>query len=845
MAYTPLVFISDAAAYQAAFAAAAAAAYALPSDTYPTTRGGLTFGVQGTVGVRNVPLGAGPLLSAQFNSNTSSTAIILDTPNGGGTYNLKMALGIGNVSSDMSVRILDASDDSEIYVVPIGTKTNGNVVGITGLNEPASEYPDDAASVQLTLPAQIKIVKGATTQLYIASLLIEPVVQPLQDTVLSQEDGTGVHGGTIHPKEPEGKRIGALSAPNGLFNWTLVSPQTYFTVVQENGLSYLATTGTRIPDNWTDDVIVRQVSGDLTRDTTFTLTAGAVHRPVAGILGAISTETWLARKAIKDVFDAEKWSGYQGEPFASDVAVNSITALDAAIHAITPDGTSWHRIRVQDGDWTGTVAGNNTTHKDFGNGGLLIEPDDGHDPLFEFVYNSFFVRKCHLRGFRSWVPVSGAGSYVISNGIPPSAPYPLLKVTDARIGQGFSPTYDITEATDWGTFLRAEFAEQIHLDDCDIDGVGNVLSVSGGRLVSADGNDIKRMVRDYLAVSTAYRLDTPRGIFSDDEMYVSDLGTVIRANPDVVTGLPGNLTPHGDRIQIRRGAENSYRYQTHPNGNANARWTVGDRASNDGNIYQVVSVQAGPGGEEAGVGDDTGPSGTGTGIVVGGVTFDFLQVNTLRTKLHYWCENSASLAQGQSINGDGNFTPNIQVFINSDNGVTAEPDLVYINTIHASGNNRGITGDILSTVHAEFNTFVAGGETALASDQHRLQGDVVRSRRNIVGVLDGAARIEGTFSRYSEGDVGIDWTGGSVSGRLPADFLAGPFAIDPAHNGWGYVVPDLPETGLAEFVSELSKRLHSLDGSVGGRLTETHLITVEDNDGGETVVSLTIGEQAT
>ena len=105
--------------------------------------------------------------------------------------------------------------------------------------------------------------------------------------------------------------------------------------------------------------------------------------------------------------------------------------------------------------------------------------------------------------------------------------------------------------------------------------------------------------------------------------------------------------------QFRRGAENSYVYQEYPNGNPNGTWDVGDTAAADDRFYTVVSTQAGPDGEDAGVGNDVGPSGTGTGIVAGGVTFDYLQENDLRVPLYFWAENCCGLLKAIASTSTG------------------------------------------------------------------------------------------------------------------------------------------------------------------------------------------------
>ena len=243
-----------------------------------------------------------------------------------------------------------------------------------------------------------------------------------------------------------------------------------------------------------------------------------------------------SRSVVKGVMDAEKWAGYEGQAFASDQTAAGIVDLNDKIAALTPDGTSWYRIRTQAGTWTGVVVGSSG---DFGTGGLLIEPDTGHeDVVMNFRITNFYTRKVHWRNCVMVPPRTDAENGMFFNYI--SSPHHTIQMfTGNRIGEYYGDDYDLAYALVWGTFYRTEFMEQIIIDENVIDGVGNFVSITGGRMISLRDNDVKYMVRDFCAVSPAYRFDTPRGVFADDGMYVSIVGSTIRKNPDIVQGLEG------------------------------------------------------------------------------------------------------------------------------------------------------------------------------------------------------------------------------------------------------------------------------------------------------------------
>lgn len=772
-------------------------------------------------------------LSGRNLTNNAGVHFRIDLPNGPGTYRIWIAAGALSTTTTTAFALFMGAQTTAYATVAATSVASGNVMDASGAVITTATYIASGGTyIEFTTTENYIRVERNGTNMYINNIQLEPQVSPLGASVLSDEHGDTTHSGTIWAQEPAGKIIGKVTAATGAQSFAVQgAAATYFTVETRGSTQYLVTTSTRIPNGWSGNVVIRQTSGVDTYDTTFALTATAITRPLTGILGQVTSETIFQRQRVLTVMQ-EAWPGYQGQAFASDVTVTSAAGLASAISGLAPDGTSWYRIRVRNGTYAGTT--HSVTNQNFGNGGLLIEPDAGHDPVVQAQFNNFNLRKCHIRNL-ILVPPTSVGatpSYVFNHGITGGGFYPNVLISDCRIGYNFMtspPSWD-----QWGYFTSFEFVEQYQSINNRYSGIGLVHLISGGRIMRFLNDDARNVVIDFHALSPAFRLGTPRGVFADDKTYVQIDGVTHLAAVDAYTGLSTGATPHADFFQIRR-LEKFYSYQAYPNGNTSARWAVGDVTLNlaEGRRYTVASTTT-AGGATAGVASGPGPSGTGTGIVTGGVVWDYAAPYNLATEFLVLIENTVSMLDGLTINAAGNASPGVQWFINSNGGTGNTNTLIQINNICGSNNVRGIEAGSESVVHAEFNTFCGPAETPDAAggpSVSQITAGVVRARRNIVGRSGGQPQINSWIkTAVQDGNIGVDFTASSPAGSQPPDHMRGTFTRNSGGSGsWGYsTLQDDLVVSKADFRSAISKQLHHIAGTVGARLEEKHTITLSD-----------------
>lgn len=795
---------------------------------YPQSIAGLTVGWATAAPTISDYTGAtNAKLSGRHSSNSDANFFRIDLPLGPGTYRVWMAIGTLSGSTTTAFSLRDASGNviSAVGSTVVAGNANpalANVMDATGAIVPYNTYisTDGGTFVQFTtLDNNIRLFRNGVA-LQVANIMLEAVSVPLDPAVLTTEFGTGTHSGSIRPKEPQGHRFGRVTAPTGLQNFSIVGTSTYFTLETDASGTWLAATGTRIPDGWTGSVTVRQTSGGLTRDTTFNFTAGTLSRPVTGLLGRVSSDTLIQRTRVKSVMDAECWQGYGGQSLASDQIVTSRADFVAKFNALPVTG--WHRLRLQNGDYTGVGT---LTAKDWiaNGGGVVIEPDAGHDPIFRCDLQGCNQRGVHYRGLRV-VPMASSVESVWNCGI--GAPYPVYRVENCRIGYAYAPGFNVADWLTWSTIMDFEFCEEVSFINNDFDGIGNGFIISGGRRMRFQNNRWKRVARDIHACSTAFRFNTPRGVFSDNLTYVEISDCTCWFGPDIYTGLSSGATPHSDWLQIRRTGGAAYPTTTAGvNGSAGLPWAVGNIGFTPSvdRLYTVVSVTG-----DALINPASPPTGTGTGIVSGNVTFDYLQDYTLATEMVILLEGNCVMLDGVTVNAPGTAQPNVQFTINSNSGWKNTFTFVAINNLCASTGSRGLEGGGLSetTVHAEWNSFVSSAAKALNNDQAYIVGGTLRAHRNIVGLVSGEPYLISPIARAAYGNVAVNFQTGATSPNRPGDVLRGSFTDLGGSLGWGYTMIDDDTVTAAEFRSNMSKQLHHLTGAAGAKLREVHTVTV-------------------
>ncbi len=668
---------------------------------------------------------------------------------------------------------------------------------------------------------------------------------------------------TIYAGEPSGipvLKVNTTSGTNTASAFTLGGAMaSYYTPVLIGPSLWLVTNGTRIPDSLAGSrtLTVTQTDADSTNGSfTTTLNCTVVSsqgRATTGVLGQITTKTWLQRKIVKDATDGG-WAGYTGQTIAAnnDFTANSDAAIRDVMESIDPDGTSWYRIRVQNGVYqtSNTSFGTPNANKNYASngGGLLIEADTGHTPKLEGQWTQFHSSGVHIRNL-TFSPGNGYKS-IVNTGPRNSAPFLKLKVTNCNIGSLF--TRPGSAASSWGGFIEEYFHDTIHIEYCRINGVENFL-LAVGRLTTIRWNQYTNVYKDYHAISPAFYNDSPRGVFTDNNGNIVDNNTYVEIsdctawkNPDAYTGLIESVTPHSDWIQHRRLLGNAYGYAPGPNNNQNGGWRVNDKVINkaEGTIYIVKSVDA----NTAAAADVVAVpvlAGRLSSIRSGDVVFGYWDELITPVNFRVLLENNVLLQQGDTVNAQSKpQTPNVQFVIDSNSPAGNPFYVTAINNICASMNVRGIGGG--SYINAEFNTFAGPGKCPVVPDTPGITGSAantvgayIRAYRNIVGTTGVNPEINGVEAQtvWSYGNVPINWTNTSATIGKANEALTGPFTTytipgSPPTTCWGYATTkDTVGTPFIDFIFELSKTLHHKAGLAGGRAYEQYTLTITDATG--------------
>lgn len=714
------------------------------------------------------------------------------------------------------------------------------------------EFTTTGSYIELSRPS-------ARMDLACVELQYQP--DPLTSASISDENGTGTLP-AIYSHEPPGKKIGKVTSASGAQSFSVQgTAATWFTVATIDGAPWLVSTATRIPANLASvcpNITIRQTTPYETKDTDIATptVVDCSARDLTGYLGAITSRTWMERKAIRDVTRGELWPGYQGQSFASDVAVNSDSALTTTYNALTPDGTSWYRIRLQEGGSWSYTTGNGrdlSGEKNFGTGGLLIEPDTGHDPVIRTQFYKLQGHGVHWRG-TLLIP---SGNYSFLNEIMYGFTYwPKLRIEGNRIGHMYDAGETAADWATWNSFILDRFHDQLALIDNTVWGVDNFAILSGGRLTLEDGTIYKMTsVADTHRLSVGYYLNTPRGVFSDDDCHVELANLKGANNPDQFTGLAAGSIKHGDWVQVGRPGDGLlYLYDAHPNGNTGATWDTSEKCLNrvEKKVYAVQSVTTGVASGTLNGGD--GPQGgAGAGSIVdGGVTWVYHSDFTLEATMNVLMENIGFHTDGTTSSTDSGaakIAPSHQTMIASNAGMLCPNNVVSINNEFATGAGRGIDAGYDGALHMERTSLVGpaerpiDGTTAVTMSNQYCTAGTIRAFNNILGYSSSSTvpskadlRNGSSFLAY-QGNRAIDWTGAAGAPYRPGDVLAGPFTARTG-GSWGY---SLTETNAADVVmSDLSKIMHPTDGLAGARMTEYHTVTITDAASGSVQKTLTI-----
>lgn len=773
------------------------ATWVTSADTYPTTRAGLTFGAVGGTGGFDYTWATDARLSGRINFNAATSNYLrIDLPNGPGRYRIWAAVGNPNSVAAMSSSLAIRDGDTlELHsYADVATPGGGRWV-VDASGEPIEVAgwlaSNGGAHVDIEATQPFITIRRKTAAFSLNSVFIQSLdAGSLQPATMRYEDS--LPGMTsVYASEPVGKAYARISSPVGVQNFAVgTAGAAYFEVAQRGGADWLICKAP-VPEGYAGGVDIVQSSSGITKVTHFPLTVlssqGRVPEP--GVLGKVSTQTWLARKAVRAVTRVEAWPGYQGEaiPPANDVTVTSGAGLRLAYNAIVPDGVSWYRIQLAEGDYTENLTGMGAP-KDFGAGGLLVEPAAGADPAFRCFISAFQARHTEWRNMRI-VPRLRTGQnseYVFSSEwVAGSSTFLSMVVRNCRIGHYFVSDEGQSHWADWGIAFSFGFVEQFAVIDCVFDGLAHAIFNSGGRRYICRNNDFLAITTDLYGISVAFRDNVPRNVFPDNVTYAEFSENTNRGFPDVWAAIPGD-PPHSDMGQIRRHSFNTFPYAPYYRGTN--PWEVGMRcvslASN--RYYTVAAVTTG-------IATGTNPPmTTSEAIVDGGVTWAYAGEYTARAPMLLLMENNISAISGTEMSGNGRSTPSNQFFINSNGGMGSSVTITAINNLIGTTNRRGVDNDD-EPVNAEYNTFISAPSLPAAGtvNPSYVTGGSVRSRNNIVVT--------------SESSTGVLYSMGNQSARFtaqadnPAQYMDGPFSW--LGNAWGYALNDTRAPTRAQFVA--------------------------------------------
>ncbi len=698
-----------------------------------------------------------------------------------------------------------------------------------GATNVASHNSDGAGEVAVGswpgTPKTVTVTNGAITVTRAVStarprvLNLKLIPVPLEDVDVydhfDQLDATP----DVWAQQVAGYRAARLSFQTGSTANISISGTmaSYFDLVQDGGNWYLDHNGTPIPDALAGSRAINIVQTDaLSSGSPYTTvvnmnvisSGGRTNTDDGTAEGAICTQSWMNLDYIRSVHATHLWEGYNGSsPFTTDVTVTTLAGLVSAIDAAeaASTGSSWHRIRLQEG---GTFDGSSAITADFGaTGGLLIEPDTGHDPDYTGILYPFNVCGVHWRNTLMTTAADAlstqrkfrADSAFGPTGIAGNGRSVRVAFTGNRIGVGFRLTmdngddkqivgYDINDDGDYVDvgevipravpFFTCTHAESVYVDNNIFDGGTSAshISVNGARAVKVTNNLFMRQGADVLSVNG---LDSPTntmgGFFADDSPHAILADNVLVREP-AYAEFSSNA--HADFWQGRTPGQNaSFWYPSSGEENDTGNpWEVNDICFKRENStwYKVVSITTGLTGA-------TGPTGTGTGIVDGGVTWDFYADNSLIGVPWYVAVYGNDVISCNGVTAGGF---DRQFYIDSQDGfeVTTHAS-VFDNTNSLSG-DKGINFQE-GYLYAEHNTFGAAAEIE-ATDTFNPTTIKVNTgdgnydafaviRKNVVM---GSPSVGSSVSRYIGDNIVLEWdVSASASANAPAEYLVGPFGI--------------------------------------------------------------------
>lgn len=662
----------------------------------------------------------------------------------------------------------------------------------------------------------------------------------LQDLTVSDRYGTTTATPTLYAKQPAGSKMLAPHVATGasdITNYSLSGDLApYLDLATIDGVVWVVAGTTPIPDSMagTHTVIITQTdtSSAITgspHPTTITCTVvSSQGKPTdKSLYGMISTEAWLMLQPAL-IMRAAEWNP-NPTVFALDQTATSPADLQSKMDAITPDGTSWYRIKLGGtGNWAtlGSVVLPNKNFYGSGSGGLLIEPAPGFTDLCYLKFSSSGTRGVYIRNLKL-VPGNG-GSYDKAiifnpalNGI-----YTIAKIEGNDIGRAFIPGFD--PVADYANFQGAIYcyhAEQFIAVNNRLWGVDTGEAICAARYART-ANDIRMTIKDVGDQAAFYRLNTPFNVMPAVAGLNQNDCVLIRESSHQTTFDHWDATTptHPDYSQS---------VLTDQFWGSNQTKAIGDQVvARNGRIYTAAS---------AGVTGVTEPIHTSGTVSDGGVNWTFSSYVTgsaaTRGKQYVYLIGGHGVVKGTTVNASGT-GPDCQLFLDSSHGIYTT-NILALNVIWSTASsygtaNNGYLVDNPGQTIVEFCTLVGspginsaqdGGEKVIGvgGDDYGL----IIARNNIVGYLNGKPDVQG-LKVLKEGNIAVEWNSTAVAPFRAQDQLIGTtFDVD-SRGRTTYPLTDDLTVSAAQMRKNLEGLLLTPTRLVGARtklLTSTGTLT--------------------
>lgn len=606
------------------------------------------------------------------------------------------------------------------------------------------------------------------------------------------------------------------------------------------------------------------------------------------VWGSVRSEAWLRHKEILNEHAVTLWTSTVGaaDPtWDTDVIVTNDADLrtemtNAETYSASHGRATNHRIRLQNGTYNGTSGHFSAS---FGTGQLRIEPYPGHDPTFNSKFQTFNVAGIHLKNLKitaDQAVQSSGWQFVLTDpgptGIDGTGHFGRYVFETCRFGIGHvGGIADIDINTRANAILSGDIAQSLYVLGAEVDGgdSASLFGIYGFRSWYFDDVITARLIKDQFAFSGPPDPDSTTGIWADSNTYGRVRNTTSRCEPDDVAftseahadafqgrtvggnasfWYPNNVeenncegawnssTPYGvtDRVTHngfvwKRPTGSTGDSINEEPGVAVGKWQTGGAGWNTGaqcfsreqNRWYTVAGTTTAGGAIAGVTGATGPTGTGTGIVDGGVIWNFFAENDI-AGTSYVSAEKFFMVSARTLSAKPGTR---QWHIGSNSGHGSREIFVGVDIINAHVGDKGVEFDE-GELYLEY-ALMAGPPALNASHFNTLLSTVQMNNTDSFAMLEHCIWKQeptqpdaGPAPVWQEDCRVLNWNTTGAVGERPQDYLGGTFSAVACLYGsgagtpgttWGYAFTDSIALSKEAYDEGLIGQLYTVNGTAG------------------------------